>query len=96
MADHHDVPDRLCSVPDVGEGIKDGVGADLRLDNPHIDAIKPSGDGRAGCQFLVVERKPSPVVCKPALEPIPQPLQVPTANNLESSKLLKYGSPVAE
>ena len=63
MADHHDVPDRLHPVPQVGECVEDGIRADLRLDDSHIDAVEPSGDGRDGRRFLVVERKPNPVVC---------------------------------
>ena len=63
MADHHDVPDRLHPVPYVGERVEDGVRADLRLDDANVDPVEPSGDGRDGRRFLVVEWKSCPVVC---------------------------------
>ena len=90
------MPDRLHPVPDVGEGVEDGVRADLRLDDANVDPVEPSGNDRDGRRFLVVVGEPCPIVLQPSRELTSQPLQIPTANDLESLELLPHRSSVAK
>ena len=71
LADHYDVPDRLHSVPHVGERVEDGIRPDFCPYNLDVDAIYPPGDGGDGFQLLIVVGEPCPVVLQPALEPTP-------------------------
>ena len=96
MADYHYVPDGLHPVPYVRERVEDRVHPDFRPYNPNVKVIKPPGDGGNGCRFLVVMGEPNPIVLQSSRELTSQPLQIPTANDLESLELLPHRSSVAK